>query len=409
MTSRGRARSMGVLIPDCTHASTMNATPGALADAPVLAPSGPGDARTVRPTTVETLPATDELHAWLIDLDAPAGEAEAACLSPSERSRASRLLRAEQRRRWVTCRLAVRRILGGYLRMPPESVPLDRGPSGKPFVRQSANPQELRFNLSHSGGLGLLVVGVDVEVGVDIEVTRPLRAFENLVLRCLADEERLAIRCLPPQDRQRSFLRYWTHKEAFLKAIGSGLSRPLPSVVVDLSRPDARTEHGADGPASRLSDRSGIGSAAVAQVCEISLPLDGYGAVVWLDTSPRRILERHWPPEQAPTRASAADLDAERRGEPSVATARATPPTRRSPEEIVDWIAEFLSRDAGVPAGSIDTAASFETFGLDSAVAIEMTGDLERWLGISVDPMLLYDHPTIDALAGHLAARFDGT
>lgn len=404
----------------------MTVPSGSVASGPLFAPTLPVDQTPLRRSGPWTLPAAHELHAWLIDLDDPALEADAlACLSPSERSRASRLLRAVQRRRWMACRAGLRQILAGYLRLAPDAVPLDRGATGKPFVRQSANPDELRFNLAHSGGLGVLVVGVEVEVGVDIELTRPLRAFENLVLRCLAEEEQQAIDRFPPQDRQRTFLRYWTHKEAFLKAVGSGLSRPLTSVVVDLSRPDSPTPGEATGGAARLSDRSGETSAAGLLSRELMLPLDGYGAVVWLDGAPRRLVDYRWPretfrPAQAPGEApreaadeaaqtpensrSRADRDggAGRRG-----AAAAPAPTPRSADEITDWIADYLSRDAGVPAGSIDTSASFDTFGLDSAVAIEMTGDLERWLGMPVDPMLLYDHPTVDALAGHLAARFD--
>jgi 4'-phosphopantetheinyl transferase len=403
----------------------MTAPSGSVAAGPVLDPAMPGGLPADHRGLPRPLPAARDLHVWFLDLDDTALGADVGCLSPSERSRASRLVRVVQRQRWMACRAGLRQILAGYLGLAPEAVPLDRGATGKPFVRQSANPGELRFNLSHSGGLGVLVVGVEVEVGVDIELTRPLRAFESLVLRCLAEEERQAIQRLPPQDRQRSFLRYWTHKEAFLKAVGSGLSRPLTSVVVDLSQPDSRTADGAAGNTARLSDRSGVACAVGLRTRELMLPFDGYGAVVWLDATPRRLVESRWPLEPfrpAWTPGGAADgngigatriperlrpLDDPEGGAGPHKSATAPAATPRSADEIVEWVADFLSRDAGVPPGSIDTAASFDTFGLDSAVAIEMTGDLERWLGMPVDPMLLYDHPTIDALAGHLAARFD--
>lgn len=354
------------------------------------------------------LPASHELHVWFLDLDDPflVSEPSIGVLTPAERSRGSRLLRTNQRRRWMACRAAVRRILGEYIGLSPQAVPLDRGPSGKPFVRQSANPGELRFNVSHSDSLGVMVVGRDVEVGVDIEITRPLRAFDGLVARCLSPEEQAAIELFPPHDRQRAFLRYWTHKEAFLKAVGSGLSRPLTSVVIDLSRVDAR-----------LEDRAGLAVETGFWASELMVPLDGYGAIVSLDSAPRTILSRTLGAPSSPKHRPKAPVSPVPAPAP-VSVGRpiaVTSPPRhaqaipRSIEEITDWVTEFLARDLGVSAASIDIGASFDTFGLDSAVAIEMTGDLERWLGIAVDPMLLYDHPTIDALARHLSARFDQT
>ncbi len=67
------------------------------------------------------------------------------------------------------------------------------------------------------------------------------------------------------------------------------------------------------------------------------------------------------------------------------------------------WLVSYLVDELGVDRGEIDAAAPFEDLGLDSAAAVTLTGDLEEWLGRTLSPELAYEHPTIDALAEHLA------
>jgi acyl carrier protein len=78
-------------------------------------------------------------------------------------------------------------------------------------------------------------------------------------------------------------------------------------------------------------------------------------------------------------------------------------PTPRSPGEVQEWLVSYLAEALQVASDSIDVEASFDTFGLDSVTAIGMTGHLEEWLGCQVDPMSVYDYPTIEKLAGYLS------
>lgn len=77
----------------------------------------------------------------------------------------------------------------------------------------------------------------------------------------------------------------------------------------------------------------------------------------------------------------------------------------RSAGEIQDWMVSYLARILQRPAEEIDVSAPFEQFAIDSAQAIGMTGDLDEWLAIRIDPMVVYDYPTIESLAEHLAGR----
>ncbi len=77
-----------------------------------------------------------------------------------------------------------------------------------------------------------------------------------------------------------------------------------------------------------------------------------------------------------------------------------------SAAEIQGWIVSYLAELLELDPDEIDLAIPFDSYGLDSALAVGMTGDLEDWLGKEIDPTLLYDYPTIEVLARYLAEEF---
>jgi acyl carrier protein len=79
--------------------------------------------------------------------------------------------------------------------------------------------------------------------------------------------------------------------------------------------------------------------------------------------------------------------------------------TAPSAAEIQSWIAAYLANLLEVDAEDIDVSLPFDRYGLDSSVAIGLTGDLEDWLEVKLDPTLLYDYPTVAALSKHLAVQ----
>lgn len=76
-----------------------------------------------------------------------------------------------------------------------------------------------------------------------------------------------------------------------------------------------------------------------------------------------------------------------------------------SAEEIQDWIIDYLAKETNVSSDAIDPSATFDSFALDSATAIGMTGDLENWLGRRIDPTVVYDYPTIEEFSEYLAGQ----
>ncbi len=80
-----------------------------------------------------------------------------------------------------------------------------------------------------------------------------------------------------------------------------------------------------------------------------------------------------------------------------------TPKPNPTATEIQAWIASYLAQLLEINPDEVDTSIPFDQYGLDSSAAVGMTGDLEDWMGRKIDPTLLYDYPTIQALAQHLA------
>ncbi len=215
-----------------------------------------------------------QLHLWQIPLtDAPESlETLRSWLSETERRRAASFLLDCQAERYITCHAAVRQILGCYAELPPEAVHIEIRADGKPCLAGRHNGADLRFNLSHSGDLALLAVALNVEVGVDVEQLRCISSFDRMVQRCLERTERERVTACSPADRVHQFLRYWTHKEAYLKTYGLGLRRRLQDVVVDLQAP----------PYWRIVTHGQVcpGESAVSLV-EVH-PAEGFvGAVAW--------------------------------------------------------------------------------------------------------------------------------
>lgn len=78
--------------------------------------------------------------------------------------------------------------------------------------------------------------------------------------------------------------------------------------------------------------------------------------------------------------------------------------TQHSLAEIQQWLIVYLAGLLEMAYADVDVATPFDEYGLDSAAAVGMTGELEAWLEQDVDPTLPYIYTTIETLARHLAA-----
>ena len=72
-------------------------------------------------------------------------------------------------------------------------------------------------------------------------------------------------------------------------------------------------------------------------------------------------------------------------------------------QSIKQWLVRYIADVLKLPESEIDVTRSFDSYGIDSAAAVGMTGDLEDWCACEVDPTLAYDYPTIGSLAAYIA------
>jgi len=213
-----------------------------------------------------------DVHIWLLPLDiAPMPfEQVTAALSREERDRASRFRSSQDRRRFEAGRGLLRHVLGGYLGQPAAALRLAFGPQGKPSLAGPGGQTRLEFNLSHSAGWALLGVTRGRAIGVDIEAVRRTPDLEDVARRTFAPAELDCVLRQPPGQRTEAFYTCWTRKEAYVKAMGGGLSIALKRFVVSLD-PHAPAE---------IRSIDGSAQAAAGWTLWGFLPLAGYfGAV----------------------------------------------------------------------------------------------------------------------------------
>ena len=175
--------------------------------------------------------ATGEVHVWRLELDQP--ESVVAefrdTLEAHELERAGRFHFEKHRRHFVVGRGGLRYVLARYLDVKPEEFRFSYGAYGKPAC------EGLRFNMSHSHGVALFAVALDRELGVDVEHIRGDFASEDIARRFFSRVEVAAFNALEKEEQVAAFFRCWTRKEAYIKAIGRGLSEPLDAFDVTLA------------------------------------------------------------------------------------------------------------------------------------------------------------------------------
>src|SRR5712671_5519100 len=150
-------------------------------------------------------------------------------LSSSERIQAEKFRFDRHRIQYIFAHGVLRQIIAGYSRCRPHELTFGTNEYGKPFVRQPGDEAALMFNMSHSEAVVLVGLTVGRPIGVDVELVRPIPGLEEIAGQHFADEERALIEAAGTDDRERLFYICWTRKEAYWKAVGTGLSVPLNS------------------------------------------------------------------------------------------------------------------------------------------------------------------------------------
>lgn len=157
------------------------------------------------------------------------------CLSDDETSRAARYVFAKDRDQFVLCRGLLRQFLGSYLGVDPGDILFGAQDVGKPTLAGRFGDSRIQFNISHSNQVALFGFTCDRQIGVDVEMLRSDVDVRGLADRFFSIQEREELSKVSNDLAHRAFFSCWTRKEAYVKAVGSGLQLPLDSFSVSLT------------------------------------------------------------------------------------------------------------------------------------------------------------------------------
>lgn len=183
---------------------------------------------------MESQLAPGEVHLWQIHQIAPDDEIlrGRSVLSPEEVERADRFYFDKHRRQFIVAHAAMGTILSSYLNISPSDVAFSYGPKGKPAFSAELEKSGIRFNLSHSGDYALLGITRNHILGVDIEFINHEFGTEEIATSFFSPAEIETLQAVPQAQKAPVFFSCWTRKEAYIKAVGDGLSIPLDSFDV---------------------------------------------------------------------------------------------------------------------------------------------------------------------------------
>jgi 4'-phosphopantetheinyl transferase len=180
-----------------------------------------------------------EIHLWLAFTGA--GEASASMdavrrhLDAGESARMERIRLPGDRELFGTSRFLLRSALAHYTGISPETWRFLRDGRGKPRIDPRSGPASLRFSIAHTSGLAVVALAAGREIGVDVERADRSLDAGRLARRFFSAGERAGLEALPPEGRREGFVHTWTLKEAYLKAVGRGLTLSLDTFAFRLT------------------------------------------------------------------------------------------------------------------------------------------------------------------------------
>ena len=245
------------------------------------------DSRVIRPfayenlhdvTFVNVIP--EEVQLFYADLEHVEGSVDdfVQLLSSDEIMKANSFIFTKLRKRYIRGRGLLRIILGSCLGILPDRVSFSYNSYGKPFIHESLNKIDLRFNLSHSNGVIAIALSIGCEIGIDIEQIKPIAGMHDIAKTIYTPCEKKILESSTALQRIELFFRFWTRKEATAKAIGTGLAQPIEKIDVSTC---------SSNPVAAIVRRRKCISLSKWFVRDIQ-PFENYAASVAVEGYPRR-------------------------------------------------------------------------------------------------------------------------
>lgn len=155
-------------------------------------------------------------------------------LNQTEQQHACTIKNRQLHSRYVEIHARLRILLGNAVNAGPEQLSIHKAEYGKPYL---ADYPELAFNLSHTANKMVVAIAYNCELGVDIELCKTRTNLPALVDKCFAEEEKNHWQQLPEPQKTLAFYRFWTRKEAFVKATGRGIALGLKQCAINPENP----------------------------------------------------------------------------------------------------------------------------------------------------------------------------
>ncbi len=176
----------------------------------------------------------NQVHVWRIRWEEIRGLVEKAqyLLTEKEKERADAYLHEADRQRYMTGKILGKIIIGHYLNIDPSEIWYYLDEYGKPHVRLDSEDNVIEFNISHSGAWVFMAFSRNIRVGIDVEEVKAMERYMGLAKTIFQESE---YEFLQKENNISTFYHIWTAKEAYIKALGCGLSMDLKSFsVIDI-------------------------------------------------------------------------------------------------------------------------------------------------------------------------------
>lgn len=168
-----------------------------------------------------------QVHVWLTvpeEITDPGTLSEYhTLLSEEERERQQRFHFEKDRHSFLVSHALVRKVLSMYVAVDPSDWQFVAGEFGRPEIAGPAGVPALRFNLTHTEGLTACLVTLDADCGVDAERVHGRGNLQGVAEKMFSDAELEILGALDGLHYQQQFFTFWTLREAYCKALGTGL------------------------------------------------------------------------------------------------------------------------------------------------------------------------------------------
>jgi 4'-phosphopantetheinyl transferase len=179
----------------------------------------------------------EQAHVWTLPVaqsDQKHIDKLAHVLCPKELTRLEQITHKQSKREYQAAHILCRLMLSHFTDVAPTAWRFEKGEYGRPEIDDKLNPENLRFNISHTNGLVACALTTGYDIGVDVEWPARSNMVNAIAEKKFSNSEFAYFQASPPTEQRRIFFSFWTLKEAYIKAIGKGLHEPLDSFTFDL-------------------------------------------------------------------------------------------------------------------------------------------------------------------------------